>query len=233
MLSRLRNGAARALRAPRQPPTITPALWCVTRAALWPVLHVALRGRVVGRHHIPRHGAVLVVCNHVSIADPPAVLVSLAARRRAWTMTKAELYRIRPLAWWMSRCGAFPVNRFTADRQAIRTARNLLAGGECVLVFGEGRVTRSGMLGPGVPGMGHLALLEGVTVIPAVVWNTQLFRGPVRVRFGAPVPMGELRTGRRAGRNQAAADRVMNAVAALLPLVGGPVQPGPRAAGRG
>lgn len=228
-----------------RPPGGDHALWSVTRLALWPVMRIALRTRVTGAHHVPRRGPALVVCNHVSIADPPVLLMALASRRRVWTMSKAELFRVPALAGWMRRCGAFPVERGTADRRALRTARDLLAQGECVLVFGEGGVTRSGLLRPGLPGMGHLALGDGVTVVPAVVWNTQLgfggsgseirrlgdapaLRGPVRVRFGAPVRLDDLRTGRRAGRNQAAADRVMDAVAALLPLVGGPAQPGPR-----
>ncbi|MFN8109851.1 MAG: hypothetical protein U0Y82_08395 [Thermoleophilia bacterium] len=40
-----------------------------------------------------------------------------------------------------------------------------------------------------------------------MIWNTQLLRGPVRVRFGAPITMQDLREGLKAGRNQKATER--------------------------
>jgi 1-acyl-sn-glycerol-3-phosphate acyltransferase len=241
VLSRIR-AAWVAARAPiRRPPVINPGLYHLTKVLLLPLLYGPLRMRRTGHRQIPRRGATIVVCNHVSFFDP--IIIGAAIRpRRAYLMAKSELFRSSFLAWWMSRCGAFPVQRATADRESIRTARQLLEAGHCLVLFPEGGVTRTGVMRPGFPGSGALALLPDVTVIPAVVWNTQMLKGPVRVRFGAPIPMQDLRDGPKAGRNQRATERIMAHLAALLPMVGGPVQapptgepwvPAPRADGRG
>jgi 1-acyl-sn-glycerol-3-phosphate acyltransferase len=206
---------------------IDPRLWWCTRVLLLPVMYGPLRASRRGHRAIPRRGAVIVACNHVSFFDPP--LVAAACRpRRVWLMAKEELFRSAPLAWWMSRSGAFPVRRNSADTESIRTARDLLARGECLVLFPEGGVTRSGDMRPGFPGTGSLALMPGVTVVPAVIWNSQRLRGPVRIRFGAPVPLQDLRDGPRAGRSRRATERIMDHIAALLPLAGGPPQEGPR-----
>jgi 1-acyl-sn-glycerol-3-phosphate acyltransferase len=227
VIARIRTAARRALVPVRHPPVIDPVLWQITRVVLLPVMYGPLRARRTNHRVVPRRGPVIVACNHVSVADPP--LVAAACRpRRVWLMAKEELFGAAPLAWWMSRSGAFPVRRNSADTGSVRTARELLARGECLVLFPEGGVTRDGTLRPGFPGIGSLALMRDVTVVPAVVWNTQLARGPVRVHFGAPVPMRDLRDGPRAGRNRRATERIMDHIAALLPLAGGPVQDGPR-----
>ena len=198
----------------------------VNRVAVGGLSYLALRMRRAGVEHIPAVGPVLIVCNHVAFID--ALLVATAALpRRSWQMAKEELFRSRPLAAWMARSGGFPVRRATPDVWAVRTARDLLARGECVLIFPEGGVNRGGHLRPGFSGAGYLALRPGVTVVPAVIWNTQLMRGPARVRFGAPIPMDELRASPRPGRNRRASGRIMEVLAAMMPLVGGPEQSAP------
>ncbi len=227
MIARLRDRVRLARMPRREPPVISPLMWNITRLAVLPFMYGYLRARRVGHRRVPRRGAVLVVCNHVAFVDP-ILMVAAARPRRCWIMAKEELYRSTPLAWWMSRCGAFPVRRATADRDAVRTARGILGRGEALLLFPEGGVSRDGVMRPGFPGAGSLALMEGVTVVPAAIWGTQLLKGPVRIRFGAPIDMSDLRTGPRPGRNQAATERIVDAIAALVPLVGGPVQDGPR-----
>lgn len=241
MLTRLRAAYASARTPIRTPPVINPALYQVTRFLVLPLVYGPLRMRRIGHRNIPRRGAVIVVCNHVSFFDPFIVCAAIRPRR-AYLMAKSELFRSTFMSWWMSRSGGFPVNRATADRESIRTSHQILKDGHCLVLFPEGGVSRSGVMRPGFPGSGALALLPDVTVIPCVVWNTQKLRGPVRVRFGAPIPMQDLREGPKAGRNQRATERIMASLAALLPIVGGPVQapptgepwvPAPRADGKG
>jgi 1-acyl-sn-glycerol-3-phosphate acyltransferase len=197
----------------------------VNRVGVGGLSYVGLRMRRAGQEHVPAHGPVLIACNHVAFID--ALLVATALPRRSWQMAKEELFRSRFLASWIRRSGGFPVRRASPDVWAVRTARDLLAGGECVLVFPEGGVNRGGLLRPGFSGAGYLALRPGVTVVPAAIWNTQLMRGPARIRFGAPIPMDELRASPRPGRNRRATQRIMEALAQMVPLVGGPAQPAP------
>lgn len=207
-------------------PRVTDATWVAARLLFPPLFFWPMRLRRRGRHHIPRRGAVLVVCNHVSYRDPP-LMGGAVLPRRLYYMAKKELFRRRSAAAIISRLGAFPVDRGGADREAIRVARTILARGDALLMFPEGTRSAEGRLRPGLPGAGALALEPGVTVVPAAIWGSQRRLGPVRVVFGPPLDLADLAQGPRSRRAQAAADRMMQAVAELLPQAGGPAQEAP------
>src|SRR5512134_2313143 len=82
------------------------------------------RFEVRGRENVPRNGGVLVSANHLSLADPPVVGVSLG--RATYFMAKEELFRSRLSGYFVSRFGAFPVHRGRLDREALRQAERVL-----------------------------------------------------------------------------------------------------------
>ncbi len=193
---------------------INPFLVGISAAILRPVCRFAFGLRVDGREHLPTAGPVLLAANHISTLDPPVIGVAQLPGRIHF-MAKKELFR-GPAGWFFSRCGAFPVERGGADREAFRTARDVLAAGGRLLMFPEGTRSTDGALGPAWPGAGSLALMDGVTVIPVAIRGTNRWRDRgVRVRFGAPLVLGDL-DGARSVRSQAAADRIMQAIGALL-----------------
>jgi len=197
-----------------------PWVWYLGRAICLPVFFVLFRFRRRGREHLPPSGPTLIVSNHVSMKDPPFVSAA-AMPRPSYLMAKSELFRIRPFAWLIESLGAFPVVRGGADREAIRTARRILADGGQLIMFPEGHRSRDGRLQAPMPGAGALALEPGVTVVPAAIWGSQRRLGPVTVRFGPPVDLADLADGPRGARAQAAAERTMAAIAALLPRAAG------------
>ena len=204
-------------------------VWNLSRLIVLPVLYLyPLRMRRYGVEHLPRTGPVLIVCNHVSVADP-IVLMAAARKRRTSMIAKRELFQKHPVFGWLLRCyRAIPLDRSKpADFTAIRRACALLEEGHAVVVFPEGHVSRRGTMRRGAPGAGMFGLRPGVTVVPAVVWDTQLFRGPARVRFGPPVDLSDIEAESRHERNRLATDRVMTVLSELLPSVGGPVQDPP------
>ena len=176
-----------------------------------------------GMENIPRDGATLIVCNHLSNVDPP--LVGMAAQPRFMNfMAKSELFRRKAADTVLRGVGAFPVDRGAGDRDAIRFSRELLARGEGMIMFPEGTRSRTGRLRPFFSGAGMLALEPGVIVIPAAIWGTQRRFGRVRVVFGAPIDLSDLTEGAKSVRVRAATRRMAEAVAALVPQVGGPAQ---------
>ena len=153
----------------------------ITYGAAWlllrPVFLLAWRLRRGGAHHIPRTGPVLFVSNHISGLDPP-LLGAGALPRRLYFMAKKELFANAVMARVITSAGAFPVDRGGADRTAIRTAKDILARGDALLMFPEGTRSRDGRLGQPWPGAGALALDPGVQVVPMAIWGSQR-------RFGA------------------------------------------------
>lgn len=101
---------------------------------------------------------------------------------------KAELFQVPVLGWYLRNAGAIPLDR-RGDVTAMRAARDLVAGGGCLLMFPEGTRSKDGKRGKARAGVGFLAGLTGAKVVPAHVLNTERFppRGPVEVRFGEPL----------------------------------------------
>jgi 1-acyl-sn-glycerol-3-phosphate acyltransferase len=192
---------------------------------LVPAFALVHRMRRTGAEHIPRSGPVLFVSNHISVWDPPMVGTALRPRHLHY-MAKRELFRNRLISWAMRNVGAFPVERGGADRAAIRTSRAILAGGHALLMFPEGTRSVDGLPGRAWPGAGSLALEPDVVVVPVAIWGSQRRFGPVRVCIGAPLDFSDLPAGSRGTRAQAAADRMMDAIAGLLARAGGPVREG-------
>lgn len=208
-------------------PVIRRPWWIFGHIALVPPIRGPLRLRVRGREHLPSEGPVLIVSNHISQADPPILGVATLPRK-SYYMAKIELFRIPLLGRIIYGLGAFPVDRGASDRRAVRLAREILNRGDQLLMFPEGTRHPDGRLRPGLPGAGALGLVKGVTVIPAAIWGSQRRLGPVRAVFGPPLDLSDLTTGPRGVRSQVAVDRMMDAVARLLPQAGGPAQEGPR-----
>lgn len=206
----------------------------LVRGVVWFLYRLLGRLRVEGAQHVPRHGAVILAPNHVSAADWPAV--GVAAPRRLWFMAKEELFGIPVLGWWIRLGRAFPVRRESADRQAIRRTEALLARGEAVVIFPEGRVSEDARLQPLKPGVALVALRTGALVVPVGLLGTErllpygrnvprLVREPVVVRFGPPLCFDDLRDG-AASPPRAALDAATARLSAALRalLDGSPLQ---------
>jgi 1-acyl-sn-glycerol-3-phosphate acyltransferase len=207
-------------------PPITRRWWVAGHIVLAPGIMGVKRLSVRGKEHLPASGPTLVVCNHVSQLDPPTMGLA-ALPRKSYYMAKLELFQIplyRRIIW---RSGAFPVARGGADRRAMRLAREVLRRGDLLLMFPEGTRNPEGRLRQPFTGAGALGLEPGVTVVPAAIWGSQKRLRKVRVVYGPPVDLSDLTEGPRSRRAQVAVERMMAAVAELLPQAGGPVQPPP------
>ncbi|MGH2971275.1 MAG: lysophospholipid acyltransferase family protein [Gaiellaceae bacterium] len=170
-----------------------------TIAALtWPLLYGLFRLRARGRENIPREGGCVLACNHVSSFDPWALGMPLWPRRYLRFMAKSELYWF-PLTPVLNGAGAFPVRRGQADAEAIDTAVRLAREGHVIAMFPEGTRRRKGLVkrfeARPRTGAARIALESGVPLVPAAVCGTdRLLRlGPLRVMYGAPVEIDDLR----------------------------------------
>jgi 1-acyl-sn-glycerol-3-phosphate acyltransferase len=179
---------------------------------------------VCGHENVPEKGAVLITPNHLSFLDPP--LVGCALRRPGWFMAKGELFDIPGLRWLIRGMHAYPVKRGVPDRASLKRTLAYLKSGEIVCVFPEGTRSVNGELGPVEIGVGMLALKSGAIVVPVGIRGTdrmlprdakRLYRAKIRIRFGAPLCLPAPAEGTlEREAYQAAADRVREAIAAVL-----------------
>jgi 1-acyl-sn-glycerol-3-phosphate acyltransferase len=132
-------------------------------------------------------------------------------------MAKSELFMpvVGQILWWV---GAFPVRRGEADVEAIRTATELVRDGEIVVMFPEGTRRRKGLRkkhrARAHSGAARIALAAGAPLVPAAIAGTdRLSRlGPLRVAFGPPVPLDDLRGIEPGPAAREATDRLMTAI---------------------
>jgi 1-acyl-sn-glycerol-3-phosphate acyltransferase len=201
------------------------------RAILIIVLAPLLRLKIEGLNHVPRSGPVIVVGNHLHNADP--VLVSIAFPRPLHFMAKKELFAVPVIGWLIRRVGAFPIDRGTADRAAIRRAEMTLTQEIAVGIFPEGTRSTTGSLRQAYPGASLLALRSGVPILPFTITGSERLplngtrarteasaqhqrQSGVHIRFGAPFTLERELEGHKQSAAQAT-DIMMATIATMLP----------------
>jgi 1-acyl-sn-glycerol-3-phosphate acyltransferase len=190
-----------------------PLPYSVVAAATWPLLYGLFRLQSTGTEHIPEGGCVLA-CNHVSSFDPWPLGMPLWPKTGLRFMAKSELYWF-PLSTLIAGAGAFPVKRGQRDTVAIETAVRLAREGNVVAMFPEGTRRAKGLAKKREArprsGAARIALEAGVPLVPAAVRGTdRLLRlGKLRVAYGAPVDIDDLRGHEIAEAAQEATVRLM------------------------
>jgi 1-acyl-sn-glycerol-3-phosphate acyltransferase len=161
-----------------------------------PIVRRLYRLDVRGLEHVPETGGLVLAANHTSNLDPWPLGIALWPRQLHF-MAKSELWKpgLRTLLRWG---GAFPVRRGEGDVEAMETAIRLCREGRVMAMFPEGTRRSKGLRKKHQPrphtGTARIALAAGVPIVPAALHGMdRLSRlGPLRVRFGPPVPTEDL-----------------------------------------
>lgn len=152
------------------------------------ILSLSYELRPIGREHLPRNHAFILLAKHQCWQDIP--LIALAARRPLYYIAKHELFRTRVSDWFMRSLGGIPLNRDhpLKSRDALRAMIHALRRGEGVVVFPEGTYYK-GKMGPGKVGVLRLITSRlSLPLIPAgVQYTREAFRTRVHIRFGRPI----------------------------------------------
>lgn len=168
------------------------------------------RPSVRGRENIPTSGPVLVAPIHRSNLDFAFTL--FISPRKVFFMAKDSLFRVPLLGPALVQLGAFPVTRGSADREALRSAQEVLEAGHALILFPEG--TRK--FGPGVEplhdGAMFIAARTGAAVVPVGIAGTDRalpdgakFPRPVKVHVVVGTPIEPLAYDGRPARSAIAA----------------------------
>jgi 1-acyl-sn-glycerol-3-phosphate acyltransferase len=123
--------------------------------------------RLRGTEHIPRDGALVIVPNHQTYADPP--LVSIPVRRPVYYMAWSRLFEIPVFSRVIRMLRAFPVDIDSRDARATREAVRLLQRGAALMIFPEGERTADGRLQRFKPGAFRLAVSLSVPILPVTI----------------------------------------------------------------
>ncbi len=181
-----------------------------------PLAHVFAWMRVSGLERLrDLEGPVIFAANHQSFMDGPVIMAALPSRWRhavapamGKEMFAAHFFPAQHgrLAWFTNSLNyylavllfnAFPLpQREAGARQTLRYIGELLASGNSVLIFPEGRRSETGAIDTFRPGIGMIASRLGATVVPVHIDGLQHVLGVgyhmarpgrVTVKFGAPL----------------------------------------------
>lgn len=165
------------------------------------IFKICFRYRVDGRENLrvlnKKSGAV-VICNHTSFLD--TVFLYISARPKQWIrlLGRDSLFGNAHglVGQILSRVGAFPIKRDSADMKAIKRASKMLKDKELVGIFPEG--TRRGKGSQKIElhsGAAFIARMGKAPLLPMTVRNAEkikqkgkFFRFPkVTVEYGNPI----------------------------------------------
>ena len=142
---------------------------------------------VTGLERIPPSGPLIIACNHLSVADPPALVSSIALVRLPNVIAKKELFSIWPIGRILLSWGAIPVDRARegGDLGALRGSLGALKKGGCLTIFPEGTRARGRKL-PAKAGVAFLAHKSGAPVLTARIFNSDNFSklGKITIKYG-------------------------------------------------
>ena len=177
----------------------------IVYAVLGFLCKVLFRYRVDHRENIRAFdgvSGVLVVANHTSFLD--VVFMWLATRPRQWIrfMARDTLFPNAGglLGQIISRVGAFPVKRDSADRTSLKRAARMLKDGECVGILPEGTRRGKGSKQPEIhSGAAFVAKMGKAPILPMTVRNAEkvkqkgkFVRFPkVSVDYGNPILLSD------------------------------------------
>ncbi|MCX7621976.1 MAG: 1-acyl-sn-glycerol-3-phosphate acyltransferase, partial [Acidimicrobiales bacterium] len=129
------------------------------------------RVKVYGAGNVPTTGAFIVSPIHRSNLDTP--ILALITKRRLRYMGKESLWKSKFGAWFLTSLGGFPVDRATADREALRACIEVVSRGEPLVMFPEG--TRQS--GPTVcemfDGPAYVACRAQIPILPVGLGGTE------------------------------------------------------------
>lgn len=154
------------------------------RAMGWRVL--IANGEVV-----PRSGAAVIACNHVSYLDP--VMLGLATERQGRLprfLAKRELFGVPVFGAMLRQMRHVPVDRRGAAAQSLPEGVRRLRDGHVVAVFPEATIRPEFDPANGKTGAARLAMQAEAPLIPMGLWGGQAIASKgekVHLRRGVPL----------------------------------------------
>lgn len=172
------------------------------REAILLYFRVVHRHRRVGVMNIPRTGPVLLVANHQSFYDPPAIGCGIRHRHSDY-LARASLFKFKPFGWLIATLNSTPIRQGAGDAAAMKATIEKMRNGRLMLVFPEGSRSPDGRMQPFQRGIAVLLKRAHCRIVPVGVAGTYEawprgqrlpvpFRDKIVVCYGDPINSDEL-----------------------------------------
>jgi 1-acyl-sn-glycerol-3-phosphate acyltransferase len=172
---------------------------------------------------VPVRGPLVIVTNHVTFLEVPALYLALLPRPVVG-ITKRETWNHPVLRYLANLWKAIPIRRNTSDSAAIAAALEALKAGKIVVIAPEGTRSGDGRLRKANAGVVTIAARSLAPVLPVAHFGGErifenlrsLRRTRFAIRVGRPIHLSPAAASTRAAR-EAAIDEIMRSLADLMP----------------
>jgi len=168
-----------------------PVLYCAAFILVYPVLKLLFR-LDDGRRRLDRpEGPFILIANHSTMIDFLLVMLPFYPRRLN-AITAHKYFLNRPLSRLLPIMGCIPKKQFDPDISSIKCIKSVLARGDSILLFPEGRCSIDGTFSGIHRSTGKLIKLLGVPVVTCYIdgaytcaphWRKGVRSGRVRVSY--------------------------------------------------
>lgn len=197
-------------------------LWRVFRL----IYAVLSRLEVRGIENVPKDGAVLIVTNHLSYADPPLLFITFPRYKEMMPLA-ADTYKKNLLfGWLVNNVGGVWINRGVGDLAAVKTSLAVLKQNKILGMAPEGtRSKHTHALQQGKTGAAFLACKAGVNIVPVGIVGTEkvfsdlrrLRRPTITITYGPAFNLPPLDGDNKSALLDHYTHELMCHIAALLP----------------
>jgi 1-acyl-sn-glycerol-3-phosphate acyltransferase len=151
---------------------------------------------ITGLENIPANESVIIVSNHSSYIDIPAIFSAMPYNVRF--VAKSSLKAMPFLGWYMTMTDMVFIDRGNKKKamDSLQKAGEMIHKGKPVIIFPEGTRTKTGKLGELKKGAFHLANSANVAILPIgikgsfAIWSSlsmKLTPGNVELHIGKPI----------------------------------------------
>jgi 1-acyl-sn-glycerol-3-phosphate acyltransferase len=173
---------------------------------------------------VPCQGPMIFIGNHINFLDVLTAL-TFSYPRKIFFLVKKETFEIPFLRLLFNAWGSIPVDRGTADFQALNKAADVLNQGYFFAIAPEGTRTKNGQLIKAHTGVVVIALKSKATIMPVVQYGGEKFfenikklrRTKITMQVGAPFMICPVSTYPGKEERRLIADEIMYQIAKLLP----------------
>ena len=148
---------------------------------------IRYRIRISGVENLPEEGAFILCCNHIHSYDPAMLAVFI--KRQMCFMAKKELFDKPVMKWFISRMGAFPVDRGKADMSSYRNAMKALNSGMGLVIFSQGTRMQELDIKSAKGGVALFGVKAQVPIIPAGLTGTYRTFSTLNIRYGPAISL--------------------------------------------
>ena len=168
--------------------------WCMFYFAVRGIVGFFMRHiyrlEVHGRENIPQDSERLIICgNHKSNLDP--VAISAIFQRQIFWMAKKELFENKFFGGFLTKLGAFPIDREGNDLAAIKKSLKILKNEDVLGIFPEGTRVKEADYTRIKSGIALIAQKTNSRVLPVCIEGDYKPFRKTRIYFREPVKINK------------------------------------------